>query len=336
MKDTLFKSGLAPFMNSLIEMKRVQGFKVDKYEYTLKLFDTYCIDNNLNTFKALTQQNLNKWREEMINNKSVTIYMKYSVIRQLIRHINDLGHQVEDIRLPKNGTDSYIPYIFSKKQISQIFEAADKLRLAANDVNRVMFAIPAALRILYATGIRSGELVNIKNQDVDFCNGTITLCHTKNGQDRLIPLTRSALAVMVQYRNERQKLGLECTELPKSFFFVSAKGRGLNAHHSLYEWFRRILRACSIHHLGRRHGPRVHDLRHTFAVHSMLKQMENGVDLYATTAWLSTYLGHKSPYATEQYVRLASDALESVRNIQTSLATEIYPQLNLEENEFSW
>lgn len=336
MTKPVFRSGLAPYMDSLIRMKEMQGCRLERYFATLRAFDAYCCENEMHTIESLTQENINSWRQEMINNKANTVYSKYVVISQLIRHINDLGFNCREIRLPRCGTDSYVPYIFSKQQISDIFITADSLRLAVNDVNCAMYAIPSILRILYSTGIRTNEAIELRNGDVDYKNGTFTLRHTKNGQERLIPLSRSALAVMVQFRIERQRLGIDGTESPDAYFFVTAMGKKLNQKHGVYEWFRRILNKCGIPHMGRKYGPRVHDLRHTFAVHSLMQQSEKGVDLYSAMPWLSKYLGHKSPYATEHYVRLASDALESARAIQNDLANDIYPQQTQDDDEYTW
>ena len=84
---------------------------------------------------------------------------------------------------------------------------------------------------------------------------------------------------------------------------IKADGTRISAN-SAYNRFKEILEKCGISHLGHNQGPRLHDIRHTFAVHSLQHMVESGLDIYTALPILSVLLGHSSIYATENYVRL--------------------------------
>ena len=103
-------------------------------------------------------------------------------------------------------------------------------------------------------------------------------------------------------------------------FFISYTGSKITKG-TAYCWFRKILRMAGIPFIGDHRGPRVHDLRHTFAVHSLMKQVRSGRDIYCLLPILSVFMGHKTLAGTEHYVRLTS---------------EIFPELNMQIGEVSW
>lgn len=334
MENQIFKSILAPYMASLLEFKKIRNQKTERYQYTLRSFDNYCLKGGVTNIADLSADFIQRWREEMIDNKEITIYAKYQIVNQLLCHMRELGVDCPRIRLPRSGSDSYIPYIFSVEQIKQIFMESDNLRLARNDVRMNMYYIPSAIRLLYCTGIRCGELTALRNEDVDLVNGTMVLQHTKNGQQRLIPLSKSAVAMLQQFKLERIRLNIAGSEKEDSPFFINALGKAATVK-NIYEWFQRILRRCGIPHRGRRYGPRVHDLRHTFAVHTLMRHIECGKAVETAMPWLSTYLGHKRPQATEHYVRLASDATPMVYKMQSEIGNKIYSNININNEKSS-
>lgn len=111
----------------------------------------------------------------------------------------------------------------------------------------------------------------------------------------------------------------------ESPFFISPSGLPLNQSR-VYAWFRIILRKCSIPHCAKK-GPRVHDLRHTFAVHSLMRQVRNGADIYCTLPILSVFLGHKKLSDTETYVRLTQEIYPDVLKLEISITKFLYPAL---------
>jgi integrase len=92
----------------------------------------------------------------------------------------------------------------------------------------------------------------------------------------------------------------------ESEWLFPARGGGKMSKVVIYPWFRKFIAQAGVQHYGRGKGPRVHDFRHTFAVHSLRQMEENGLDLYAALPILSAYLGHSHISATERYLRMTS------------------------------
>ena len=192
MSNYVFQSRLAPYMESLIRLKRLQSVRMDNYFSALKLFDLYLYKEDAGV-EDLSSAFFAKWRSMCIGNKETTIYMKYRIIIQLCRHINDLGTKCYIPKLPKNGTDSYIPFIYTREQIQAIFQAADDYCPSYYAKERNHFAIPAILRLLYSSGPRVSEVCGLKVSDVDLHKGLITLRKTKNKEERILVLSPSML-----------------------------------------------------------------------------------------------------------------------------------------------
>jgi integrase len=107
-------------------------------------------------------------------------------------------------------------------------------------------------------------------------------------------------------------------------FFTHKDGRAVTSD-SIYRWFRKTLWAAGISHGGRGHGPRVHDLRHTFAVYSLKAMVDQGADVYWALPTLTTYLGHASVAATGQYVRLIPVMFPEVTAAVSAIASRVIP-----------
>ena len=120
---------------------------------------------------------------------------------------------------------------------------------------------------------------------------------------------------------------------PHWYFFVSPDGTNCRQG-SVYNWFRKSLVISGIPHIGDHQGPRVHDFRHTFAVHSLVQMAKSGLDLYYSLPLLSTFLGHKSLDATEQYVRLTVEMYPDLLKDEKGICAYVFPKTNtLSENE---
>jgi len=327
-----YKSIYAPYFRGFVEMKQAIGYDVLRIQRIFLEFDRFFISINA-TDIIITQEIISRWRESgtCVNNNESTIYTKYSVWAQFCRYMCNLGNQCYIPRLPKLVRYRFTPYIFTHKQIEEIFLACDSLRISdrGGSMSTVLFIMPAVIRLLYGTGLRVSEALSLKNEDVDFKNHCILVKKTKNGQQRLAPLSDSLQKVLEIYVVNRNKMPIKKLDNPESYFFVTPNG--LFCHTSrVYDWFRRVLLKCEIPHLGK--GPRVHDLRHTFAVHSLMKLAESSEDLYYVMPILSTYLGHKSVWATEQYVRLTEEMYPDLLGKQNAVSAYVFPKIN-EENE---
>ena len=182
-------------------------------------------------------------------------------------------------------------HIFTADEISRIFVAADSLPYRKNAPTRHL-VIPVVIRLLYACGLRVNEALRLRTVDVNLDAGIISIFNGKGGKNRYIPIHSSLTGYLKEYTDK----------LPsdREWFFPSANGH--YAHGTIYQNFRELLFLSHIHHTG--NGPRVHDFRHTFAVHTLEKQLAEGYDPMIIVPRLAAYLGHKSYRETCWYIHL--------------------------------
>ena len=324
MNEFNYSSVFAPYMNSFIDMKQTLGYDALRTKWILLEFDNFFIREG-ETEPHIKREHIERWRASRINDCSRTIYSKYSVWSQFCRHLCHLGIECYIPKLPKMPDSGFTPCIFTHQQVSEIFKACDSLRLHDRHMKTIIFVMPALLRLLYSAGVRISEALSIRNADVNFAQKVIVIRKTKNGEQRLVPLSDTMLSVLEEYVRQRNKMPVKGIGNPDSFLFVSLTGRACVAG-TVYNRFRKILDMCAIPYKGNHHGPRVHDLRHTCAVHSLVKMNRNGMDIYCSLPLLSTFMGHKSTGATEQYVRLTAEMYPDLLCQQQKLCSYVFPK----------
>jgi integrase/recombinase XerD len=229
-------------------------------------------------------------------------------------------------KLSKNFT----PYIFTKDQISLLFKASDQLKGTRNNLTSKVFIVPALLRLLYGTGLRVSEALSLSCNDINIKSKYLILRHTKNGKERLVPISDSLCEVCKQYLDYRKNFPIV---KDSNCLFINPDGSPCNIH-AAYKWFRRVLYKAKIPHAGKGLGPRLHDLRHTFSVHTLAGMAEAGEDLYYSLPVLSTYLGHQSIGATDKYIRLTAEMYPSIIAKINEAFPFLFPEIyHLIENE---
>lgn len=327
-----YNSIYAPFFKGFIKMKQDKGYNALRTKWIFLEFDKFFTSIGVEDL-YITRSLIEQWRHTRINDGQRTIYAKYSAWSQFCKYMCHLGHECYIPRLSKSvSKNSFTPYIFTHRQMEDIFQACDSLCLHDKHMSTILFIMPAVVRLLYGTGMRVSEALSLKNEDVDLENYCITLRKTKNGEQRLAPLSESLQKILEQYTRSRNKMPLAKTSNPNGYFFISPSGSFCRAG-SVYCWLRKVLAKCGIPHVGNHHGPRVHDLRHTFAVHSLMKMAKSGHDLYYTLSVLSTYMGHKSIGSTEQYIRLTQEMYPELLNDERELCAYIFPKIKTIEND---
>lgn len=228
--------------------------------------------------------------------------------------------------MPRGKDKVFIPKIFSHQEMEDLFKAADNLLIHNIQPSLCLFSMPALMRVLYATGMRIGEAVRLDNEDVNLEKHVILIKKTKNQRQRIIPITTSLEAVINQYLQHRNDMPVKDVSIHNAPFFISHVG-GRIAKGTAYNWFRKILRGSGIPFLGNNKGPRLHDLRHTFAVHSLMKQVREGKDIYCLLPILSVFMGHKTLFGTEAYLRLTNEMFPELNLQIGAVSSYIFPSL---------
>jgi integrase/recombinase XerD len=309
----------ALLIEQYISFKRNLGYAFDN-KYTFKMFDDFTVENGATSI-GLTKELAIKWAEKRPNESDVTRYKRVNTIINFSIYLNQLGYESYIPRQLKSYKTTFTPFIFSKEELESFFHACETIEIKGDTTIRQI--LPVVFRMIYGCGLRVSEALNLKCEDVNLDEGYIIVRETKNGCDRVLPLSDSLKNVCLQYR----KYCLS-KQIPSDYFFPQ-KNNKKYASNTIYRWFRRILWEAGIPHGGKGMGPRVHDLRHTFSVHSLAEMSRKGLDLYYSLPILSKYLGHSSLESTDKYVRLTSDMYPELIQEVNSLCSYLFPEVKL-------
>jgi len=315
----------ATLIEQHISFKRSLGYKFVDAAYTYALFDRFTVEQGITTI-GITKELADEWGKKRPNESDSTRYRRVFYLAQLSAFLNEAGYPSYIPRMPKKYKSMFTPYIFTQKELNAFFMACDKLE-ANGHMDSCINVIPALFRVLYGTGIRIGEAVSLKNKDVYLEDSYFIIRDSKNGKERKVPISNSLVHVCKQYRNSLTGM---CS--PDGYFFIKRNGRKCSTG-AAYEWFRKVIRNAGIPHHGKGQEPRLHDLRHTFSVYSLVTMAEAGLDLYYSLPVLSAYLGHQSLEATDRYVRLTSEMYPGLLSDVNNICAYVFPEVGNHETD---
>ena len=191
------------------------------------------------------------------------------------------------------------PHIYADNEIKEIMLAARDLPSKDSLTYWTLFGL------LIVTGARSGEILAMADDDVDLKRGVIHIRNGKRGKSRVLPLHDSTRNVLQRYRRWRH---CRFSHTKSDSFSMILDGRR-PTHHMAWSTFKKILVGLSILESMQAKGPRLHDLRHTFAVRALIRQYREGKDVGAGIQALSNYLGHVSIVSTYWYLQAVPELM---------------------------
>lgn len=315
----IYNSIYGQYIVDFIAMKKSLGFKYETERSALRQFDKLCTQRK-ETEVGVTRELWETWIKLRPNESSSYRYHRGAVMVQLSLYLNKLGIRSLIPRLPPNKQD-YIPYVFSRNQVTSFFQAADQMATVKKNMNSIIFSLPCLWRLLYGTGVRISEALALQEKDVNTDDRYLVVRDVKNGLERLVPISQSLSEVCREYRLHKNKLPIQSSQTTP--FFVSLNGMGCNRD-AVYRWFRKTLVKAGI--LRCENGPVVHSFRHTFSVHSLAMLAESGEDLYCSLPILSSYLGHQNLESTNDYVRLTAEMYPGLVKDMGSMSQNVFPK----------
>lgn len=313
----------APYIEEFTSLKRNLGYKYKTGKSILAAFDRFASEHGIKEI-AITKDIVYKWQTSSSNDSPMSRYMKVRILADFSSFLCEKGILSHIPRLLPYIKSSFTPYIYSNMEMKLIFEACDKLQLMKMDYRSPIFCIPVLIRFLYATGLRIGEAIALKTEDIDLQQGYVIIRESKNGKERLVPLSESLLNVCREYSRQKTKLP---DNQSKSNHFFTGLNRNKCSHATINTWFRKILRGAGISFRGDKQGPRIHDLRHTFAVHSLVSMTKAENDFYSSMPILSTMLGHSSFASTNEYVRLTAEMYPELIKDVDVISLHVFPKI---------
>lgn len=310
--------------NDFIRYKRSCGFKYESEPKCLLRFCRFAEEKGI-TDVEISRNLAESWIAPRDNETPKSRAHRITCIRQFAIYLDNLGYDAYIIPEQKHvHQSSFTPYIFTHEQIESIIKVADATEPWEPSRN-MHLALPVIFRILYGCGLRVSEVCDLQFRDVNLDAGILTIRDSKNGMDRYIPLSDSVKEACISYADRIW------WEKDTEYFFLSPEKTKISPM-TIYQRYRRYLFEAGIPHGGKGHGPRLHDLRHTFAVHVLQKWISEGVELAAMLPVLSVYMGHQRIQSTARYLRLTGEVYpELLKQVETYCAYVI-PEAANERN----
>lgn len=299
---------LAQAIKSFTEVKRRIGLSFKSSHSLLMQFLRQTGDKELN---CITEQEIKNYvYSGTVSSK--TRSARFSKVKRLLEWAHNQGY-LSVLPMPHVGpkyVNNFTPYIYSREELKKIFFSAGSL----NDRSSPMQGdtLKTFFVTLYACGLRLSEGLNIRLCDVDFEKKTILILESKFRKSRILPFGSQLETVLRNYRDKRIKY-LPLPQKDKSYFFVSRNGNRFSKNH-VSHMFERVRKLANIYIPTRDQQPRLHDLRHTYAVHKLTEWYEQGENVQDLIYNLSTYLGHKDLEDTKVYLSMTKDFLQIVSN----------------------
>jgi integrase/recombinase XerD len=291
-----------------LSLRRALGFKLNDVGLAFRSFLAFCENEGA---AVVTAELARRWAVST-NASPRRAAWRLRIVRDFAIH-----HQVTDPRTEIPPKDLFscrnprkTPYLYSDQEVGHLLQAARELRPGKGLRQRTYATL---FGLLAATGLRVGEALALDGADVDWQAGMLVVRQSKFRKSRLVPVHASTLDRLRQYQEERDRI----YPAPKtSAFFVSEAGRRL-PYPTVRGIFRHLCEQLGLHGSATARRPRIHDLRHRFAVNTLIRWYREGVDVERFLPRLSTYLGHgccEHTYwyltAVPELLRLATERLE--------------------------
>lgn len=309
-----FKSYLADSIVSFIEYKvNVARCTEKSFLPVMSLFDRHCM-NHPEKMTCLKQDTVLSFLAIGPNEKNSNVIRKSSIIRSFGKYLVAIL-KIKDVyivpSLVKRGQKTFLPYVFTHDEIANLlywsrnYIPKQKYTRTPNMVN----CMSCIFTMLYCTGMRISEVTNLKTQDVDLDQLIIHINHAKYDNHRIVTISESLAKACNRYLEKNKNCKIS------GIYFFDTGSPYNNGHVSprrAYIYFRRFLKAAGIEHKRRGFGPRMHDIRVTFAVHSLQKLSQLPGDINVHLMSLSVFMGHQSIYCTQDYLWLTGELFQDI------------------------
>jgi integrase/recombinase XerD len=248
------------------------------------------------------------WVRRRDADRTSSVWMRrMMVVRGFARHMSGIDPATE---VPPLGLVTYRqrwrpPFIYSDGDVEALMNAVP--RLVPTPLRAATFQ--TMLGLLAATGIRVGEAIALDRDDIDWVDGALVVHASKFNKTREVLLDPTVVGALRTYTRIRDR---HVPHPSCRTFFVSGKGTPV-IYGAFGDVFRKLLAASGVG-AGSAVRPRVHDLRHSFAVHTLVRWYRNGDDVAVLLPRLSTYLGHRTPVSTYWYLSAAPELLALAAN----------------------
>jgi integrase len=309
-------SSLSEELDRYLSIRRSLGYSLSTDERILRKLVAFAdAENSAHVSAALFL----RWKDAFGKANNHTWAHRLSTVRVFSQwlHALDTRHEVPLQSLIPSRTRRPHPYIYSEDEIQRIVQAAAELP-SKNGIRPLTCS--TLFGLIAVTGLRVSEALALNADDVDLESGVVTVRKGKFGKTRLVPVADCVRMQLLTYARERDRL----LGSPSAAFFVADQGTRLTDCGARFN-FAVVCQSIGLRpsQKYKKHGrgPRIHDLRHTFAVRTLLSWYRNNANPSQEMVKLSTYLGHADPANTYWYIEAVPELLQ----LAAKRAEEVQP-----------
>mgnify|MGYP001273040160 FL=1 len=290
-------SHLRKVLADYLSMRRALGYKMDQVERRLRQFIAFAEDHGETHVRTVTAL---AWATLPPGADPIWTHARLADVRIFARHLHSLDDVSEvppDDLLPARRRRT-TPYLYTPQEVADLMRATDIL-----PKTHVQATYRVLVGLLAVTGMRIGEAIGLDCDDLDLGGAIATIRKGKFGKARALPLHPTTVAVLQNYLLRADRPGPSGAPVLLS----SSTGKRLRYSH-VQPTFQKLLHHCGIVPRSATCRPRIHDLRHSFAVSTIAEGYRSG-DPGSRLATLAAYLGHVDPKHTYWYLSAAPELL---------------------------
>ncbi len=294
-------NSLRQALKDYLAMRRSLGFKLEHANGYLLSFVSFMEDQKAD---VITTKLALAWAQLPTSATTKTWASRLSSLRgfAVYRMAEDPRTEVPPANLLPVRCARMKPYLYTEEEIIRLMNAALEMPEASVFTGRTFYCF---FGLLAVTGMRPGEVIQMKNDDVDLSKGLITLRESKFGKSRLVPLHPSTTRALAEYSEIRDKL----LNRRSTYFLISNRGTKLSGGRVRYTFYA-LSRQIGLRGMTAKNGPRLQDFRHRFAIETLSDFYRAGEDAEHWLPVLSTYLGHVNITNTYWYLNACPELME--------------------------
>lgn len=315
-----FSSCVAKEIERFISLRCLSGTDYKSQSRLLWYFDKFLSEQNIKN-PCITRQVIDNYLRTLSQLSPRSQENRFSVVRQICKHIALRNPQsyIPDSMKMTSSKRAYFPYIFSHEEICSLLSAASNLS-PLNSLRPKTYS--TLIGLLYSTGMRISEVIALNLEDFNYIDKWIYVAEGKFRKSRFINLSVSTCKALQIYRENRFGIKPQPADSP---LFINQRLSRVN-YNTINYTFKFLLKDCCIPSKNH-HSPRIHDLRHTFAVHRLLLWYRDGQNVNSRLPGLATYMGHVDISSTHVYLKPTAELLGEVNSrFHNYFLNEVYNQ----------
>lgn len=311
-----YRSAFADDIEAYLSLRRSLGYETKLYIRHLRNLDVFCAEEYPQT-GVLSKEIVMSWIEIRETECVGTQHIRAAVIRMFGRFQASEGKLAyilpEGILAP---AQRYVPHISSDDELARLFIAVDLLPPDLRSHDR-HYVLPVVLRLLLCCGLRPGEPLRLRREDVDLEESMLTIRDTKRHKSRLVAMSGDVVGLCKKYDEHAGE---------RELFFERPRRGAYTAKWTAYH----LARCYEQTNSGLTEPPiRPYDLRHRFATTVLMRWVDEGINVQSSLPRLAQYMGHTEISDTLYYVHLLTDRLTSSPGINWKEFSDLYPKMPL-------